>query len=323
MKRTLPEQISANRRASIFLVLVMLLLLAALGTAIVGSYYPRYWVYGTVGSLGLGLIVALVARFSGPGIVLALAHAREANHFEDQVLSNVVEEMAVAAGLPMPKVYVIDDPSPNAFATGPDPEHGIIAVTTGLLRKLDRDELQGVIAHEMSHIRNYDIRFMTTVALIAGLIPLLADLFVRMQWFGGGRRNDRDDNRNDNQLAIIFMVVGLVLSILAPIFTALLEMAVSRQREYLADASAAELTRYPEGLARALHKIASDPDPLESANRATQHMYIVNPLHLNGRSSDLFSTHPATEERIRILMNLAGSGTIGASGRPPRISSRA
>jgi heat shock protein HtpX len=313
MKRTLQEQIQANRRGSIVLVTLLILLLAALGTAIVGTYAPKQWYLGTAGAAALGAIVAMFASGAGPGVVLGLAHAREANQYEDQMLGNVVEEMAIASGLPKPKVYVIDDDSPNAFATGRDPQSGVIAVTTGLLRKLDRDELQGVVAHEMAHIRNYDIKFMTMVALIAGLIPLLADVFLRMQWFGGGRR--RDDDRDSNQLAAIFQIVGLVLSILAPICAALLEMAVSRRREYLADATAAEMTRYPEGLARALKKIAMDPDPLGVANRATQHMYIVNPLRLSGDGSDLFSTHPPTEARIRALMGLAGNRNQSISGQ--------
>ncbi|MGV3615644.1 MAG: M48 family metallopeptidase [Fimbriimonas sp.] len=313
MKRTLQQQIQANRRGSVIMVWLLILILAGLGTAIAGTYAPRQWYIGTAGATLLGGIMAIVARSAGPGIVLGLAHAREATHFEDQMLSNVVEEMAIASGLPKPKIYVIDDDAPNAFATGKDPQSGVIAITTGLLRKLDRDELQGVVAHEMAHIRNYDIRFMTTVALIAGLIPLLADAFLRMQWFGGGRRGS-DDDREGNQLAAVFQIVGLVLAILAPIFAALLEMAVSRKREYLADATAAEMTRYPEGLARALKKIAMDPDPLEVANRATQHMYIVNPLKLSGDGSDLLSTHPPTEARIRALMGLAGNRNGMLSG---------
>lgn len=306
MKRTLQEQIQANRRGSVILVLLLILILAALGTAIVGTYAPRYWYFGTAGAALLGGFMSMIATMAGPGVLLGLAHAREATHAEDRVLDNVVEEMAIASGLPKPKVYVIDDYAPNAFATGRDPQNGVIAITTGLMNKLDRDELQGVIAHEMAHIRNYDIRFMTTVSLIAGLIPLLADAFLRMQWFGGGRHRDNDD-RDSNQLAAVFQIVGFVLAILAPIFSMLLELAVSRKREYLADATAAEMTRYPEGLARALKKIAMDPDPLEVANRATQHMYIVNPLQLQGGGSSLFSTHPATEDRIRALMTLAGN----------------
>ena len=313
MKRTLQQQIEANRRGSMVMVFLLVLVLAGLGTAIVGTYAPKMWYLGTAGAGLLGIIMSFVARAGGPSILLGLAHAREATHAEDQVLSNVVEEMAIASGLPKPKIFVIDDEAPNAFATGKDPQNGMIAVTTGLLRKLDRDELQGVVAHEMAHIRNYDIRFMTTVALIAGLIPMLADMFMRMQWFGGGR--NRDNDRDSNQLAAVFQIVGIVLSILAPIFAVLLEMAVSRKREYLADATAAEMTRYPEGLARALKKIAMDPDPLEVANRATQHMYIVNPLQLAGTGSDLFSTHPPTEERIRALMGIAGNRNGMLSGQ--------
>ena len=305
MKRTLYEQIQANKRASVLYSLLLVLLLAALGTAMVGTYYPRQWYLGTAGAAGLGIFMAFLARFAGSSIILSISGAREATQAEDQMLSNVVEEMAIAGGIPKPKIYVIDDPSPNAFATGPDPDHAIVAITTGLMFKLDRDELQGVMAHELAHIRNYDIRFMTTIAMIAGLIPLLADMFVRMQWFGGGRRRDRD---GDNGLGAIFAIVGIVLAILAPIFAKLLEMAVSRQREYLADASAAEMTRYPEGLARALQKISMDPEPLASANRATQHMYIINPRHLSGDDvANIFSTHPPTQDRIQRLMNMMGS----------------
>jgi heat shock protein HtpX len=314
MKRTLHEQIAANKRASLIYSFFLILLLGGLGTAIVGSYYPRQWYIGTIGSVALGFIMALVARYSGSSIILSISGAREATQAEDRMLNNVVEEMAIAGGIPKPKIYVIEDDAPNAFATGSDPDHAIVAITTGLMNKLDRDELQGVMAHEMAHIRNFDIRFMTTIAMIAGLIPLLADMFVRMQFWGGGRR-DRD---KDSGLAGIFAIVGLVLAILAPIFAKLLEMAVSRQREYLADASAAEMTRYPEGLARALQKIASDPDPLQAANRATQHMYIVNPMHLSGDDmASAFSTHPPTRDRIQRLLNMMGSTTIEGASVPP------
>lgn len=301
MRQTLQEQIAANKRASTIYSIFLVLLLAALGTAIFGAYYPREWYLGTAGSFVLGIILAIVARTAGPGILLATSGAREATAQEDQVLNNVVEEMAIASGLPKPKIYVIDDPAPNAFATGTSPDNAALAITTGLLAKLDRDELQGVMAHELSHIRNYDVRFMTTIAMIAGAIPLLADTFVRMQFWGGGRR--RSSNGGDNNLGAIFMIIGLVLSILAPIFAKLLELAVSRQREYLADASAAEMTRYPEGLARALAKISSDPNPLLHANRATQHMYIVNPkLSGDDGGTSMFSTHPSTRDRIARLM---------------------
>lgn len=303
-RRTLEEQIAANKRASFFYAFLIILLLAALGGAIAGYYAPRSWWLGAAGCGLLGLIMALVARFSGPGIVLSISHAREATAQEDRVLRNVAEEMAIAAGIPMPKVYVIDDSAPNAFATGSDPEHGVVVFTTGIIDKLNRDELQGVMAHELAHIRNYDIRFMTTIALIAGLIPLIADMFRTSLWWGGGRR--RSDDRDSGGHAI-FAILAIALMILAPIFAMMLQLAVSRRREFLADATAAEMTRYPEGLASALLKISHDPDPLEAANRATQHMYIVNPMKAwHEGSNALFSTHPPIEERVRALRGLAG-----------------
>ena len=307
MKRTLHDQIAANKRASVFLGVMLVLLLAALGTSIAGVYAPDVWWAGGALAAGLGLIVALVAWTSGSNILLSISGARPANQIEDQVLDNVCEEMAIAAGIPKPKLYVIEDSAPNAFATGKDPEHGVICFTTGLIEKLDRDELQGVMAHEMSHIRNYDIKFMTVIAITAGLIPLIADMFGRSIWYGGGRRSSRD---NDNSNAI-FVVLAIALSIIAPIFAKLLELAVSRQREYLADSSAAELTRYPEGLASALLKISADPEPLEAANRATQHMYIVNPLRGAENLAAMFSTHPPIEERVRGLWAVLGGDGVG------------
>jgi heat shock protein HtpX len=303
MRKTLPEQIAANKRASYLFAFLLILLLAALGTVIVGATAPRSWYLGTIGATLLGGIVSLIALTKGPDIVLSISHAREANEVEDRMLHNVAEEMSIAGGIPKPRIYIIDDSAPNAFATGNDPRNGVVVFTTGILDKLNRDELQGVMAHEMAHIRNYDIRFMTAIALIAGLIPLLADFFLRMMWWGGGRRS-RD--KDEGGLQAIFMVVGIVLAILAPIFSVLLQLAVSRQREFLADATAAEMTRYPEGLASALQKIAADPEPLEAANRATQHMYIINPLRAQGTTS-IFSTHPSTEDRVRRLLGLMGT----------------
>src|SRR5688572_19531370 len=301
MRRTLQQQISANKRASMVYAFMLVLLLAVLGAAITGSYVPEFWWAGAAGAGGLGLIMAMVATWGGTGIVLSVSHAREATLDEDRTLNNVAEEMAIAAGIPKPKVMVIDDSAPNAFATGRDPKNGVVVFTTGLIEKLDRDELQGVMAHEISHIRNYDIRFMTTIAMIAGLIPLLADGFRRMTWHGGrGKKNDG---------AMIFLIIGIALSILAPVFAKLLEMAVSRKRELLADATAAELTRFPEGLARALEKISHDQEVLEVANRATQHMYICNPIKsFEARASNLFSTHPPLEERLHALRGLMGAG---------------
>ncbi|MCX7800230.1 MAG: M48 family metallopeptidase [Fimbriimonadales bacterium] len=302
MMRTIPEQIAANKRASVFYAALLVLLLTALGAAITGFYDYRQWPIGAAGAALLGVILALVATFSGPSILLGISGAREATKEEDQVLSNVAEEMAIAAGIPKPKVYVIDDTAPNAFATGRDPQHGVVVFTRGILQKLNRDELQAVMAHEVSHIRNYDIRFMTTIALVAGVIPLLADALRHMAWYGGGR--SRSSSRNDSGQAI-FMLLALVLAVLAPIFSLLLQLAVSRKRELLADASAVDLTRNPDALATALERIAHDPEPLEAANRATQHMYIVNPMKAwDDDFSSIFSTHPPLSERLRQLRQL-------------------
>ena len=285
------------------LVCCMVLLITLLGACIVGFWHARYWYYGAVGAFILALISAAVSRAWGSKIVLGISGGREATPQEDQVLRNVVEEMAIASGLPMPKVYVIDDPAPNAFATGHTPQTGVVCITTGLLSKLNRDELQGVMAHELSHIRNYDIQYMTTVATMAGLISLLADVLqgqLRWGFWTGGR--SRNNNDNDSPLGLVFLILSIVLALVAPLTGWMLELAVSRKREFLADASAAEMTRYPEGLASALRKIAGDSDMLRSANRATQSMYIVNPLELVKEHQDLMSTHPTVEARIRALI---------------------
>jgi heat shock protein HtpX len=275
------------------------------------GYVIGYILTGDVGgalvavaiALGLSVLSAIGSYFGGDQVVLKSSQARELSRRQFPELFDVVEEMATAAGVPMPRVFLIDDPSPNAFATGRDPEHSSIAITSGLLRKVDREELQGVIGHEMSHVCNYDIRFSLLVGVLVGGISLLAQFFLRWTfWFGGGGR--RDDRDNGGLIGLIFLLVGLVLSILTPIFTTLVQLAVSRQREYLADASSVELTRNPYGLERALAKIASDPEPLSVANGATQHMYIVNPLKKAGGTSALFSTHPPIVDRINRLRQL-------------------
>jgi heat shock protein HtpX len=226
---------------------------------------------------------------------------------------NVVQELAIAASVPMPKVYLIDDTAPNAFATGRDPAHASVAITTGLLEKLDREELQGVIGHELSHVRNFDIRFSLLVGVLVGSVALLADFFLRATFWGGvgGRRSSSSD-RGGGLQAIMF-VVAIVLAILAPIAARLVQMAVSRQREYLADASSVELTRNPRGLERALAVIASDKEVLEVANRATQHLYFTNPIKkFEDRRSGLFSTHPPIVERINRLRQLSGEAPLDA-----------
>jgi heat shock protein HtpX len=308
---------SANRRSSFLLVLVVIAFLGLFGFAIgyaigYANGDPIVWAIGAVAiAVAFGVLSALGSYYGGDQLVLASSHAQEVQPEQAPQLYNVIGEMATAAGVPMPKVYIIDDPSPNAFATGRDPQHSSIAVTSGLLQKMNREELQGVIGHEMSHVRNYDIRFTLIVGVLVGSIALLAQLFLRYTfWFGGGRRSNNDNNSGGGGLAILFLVIGVVMAILAPIFTALVQMAVSRQREYLADASSVELTRNPHGLESALAKLASDNEPLHSANGATQHLYIVNPLKKLGGGSALFSTHPPIVDRINRLRQLTGDAPM-------------
>jgi heat shock protein HtpX len=309
---TFRDRIAANKRNSLFLIAVFLAFVTVFG------YIIGYaWVGNPTGALfGLGLAFAagtisgLATYYGGDRMVLAASHAREITHDDAPQLFNVVEEMAVAGGLPMPKVYIIDDSAPNAFATGRDPEHASVAVTSGLLEKLDRDELQGVIAHEMSHVGNFDIRYAMLVGILVGTTVLISDFFLRGLWFGGGRRRE-----GGGQLQLIMIVIAIALAILAPLFARLLQLSISRQREYLADATAVNLTRNPKALADALQKISDDPEVLEAANRATAHLYIVNPIKkFEKRAKGLFSTHPPIEERIRILRSMETGGVPEAAG---------
>lgn len=236
-------------------------------------------------------------------IVLSVNKARPATEEEDAKLIDILDGLMVSSGMQYrPKLYVVDDPQPNAFATGRNPQNAVICVTTGLLDKLDYYELEGVVAHELSHIKNYDIRLSAVVTVMVGFIVMLADFVSRMLFWGGGRSND-NDNKGGN---LILMIIGLVCLILAPIFGELMKLALSRRREYLADASAVELTRNPDGLISALEKISSDPEQLKTANKATANMYIVNPFRSNKKKkqSSLWSTHPATEDRIEAIRNL-------------------
>jgi heat shock protein HtpX len=305
------EQIARNKRDSVLLVMVIVAVLLTLGFAI-GTAYSRTYL-GGVGLLGVFGIVAivwsLIGYYSGASIVLAASQARRVSREQAPVLWDVVEEMSIAAGIPMPAVYVIADAAPNAFATGRDPKHASVAVTAGLLQMMSRDELQGVIAHEMSHVRNFDIRFATLVGVLVGMIALIADFFLRSTFFGGfggGRRGNNDSGG----AGAIFFLIAILLAILAPFFAWMVQLAVSRHREYLADASGVELTRNPLGLAHALQKIAADPRPLQVATRATAHLYIANPL--KGRktreSAGLFDTHPPIQKRIDILLAMAHAG---------------
>jgi len=307
---------ASNKRNSLAMALVVVVVLALFGYLIgyvVGAGSGNEVAFG-VGALmiaiAIGIAGGLGSYYSGDKLVLSSSHAQAVSAAQAPMLYDVVGEMAIAAGIPMPKVYIIDDPSPNAFATGRDPAHASIAVTSGLLSRLNREELQGVLGHEMSHIRNYDIRFTLIVGVMVGSIALLAQIFLRYTfWFGGGRRN----NSSGGGLGVILLVVGLVMAVLAPIFAMLVQMAVSRQREYLADASSVELTRNPVGLENALAKISLDPTPLKVANGATQHLYIVNPLKKLGGGASLFATHPPIADRINRLRALSNQSPLDAT----------
>ena len=319
MAETFYSQISANKRNSFLLTLVIVVLFALLGFSI------GYAIGGEVTSAIIVMVIALVVGgllsvgsfFSGDSLVLAASSAHEVDAQAAPQLLNVVQELALAANVPLPKVYIIDDTAPNAFATGRDPQHASVAITTGLLEKLDREELQGVFGHELSHVRNYDIRFALLVGVLVGSIALLADFFLRFTFWGGGRRSSNREGGSNGLQAIMF-VVAIVLAILAPIASRLVQLAVNRQREYLADASSVALTRNPHGLEQALAKISADQEVLEVANRATQHMYITNPFKkFEERSKGLFSTHPATLDRINRLRELTGEQPLDAAEAAP------
>ena len=308
---TFRERIAVNRRNSLLLIAAFIAFVAVFGYVIGYAWIgdPTGAIFGLVLAFVVGTVSGLITYYGGGRMVLAASRAREISHDDAPVLFNVVEEMAIAAGLPMPKVYIIDDSAPNAFATGRDPEHAVVAVTSGLLEKLDRDELQGVIAHEMSHVGNFDIRYAMLVGVLVGTTVLISDFFLRGLWFGGGRR------QGGGQAQIIMLVVAILLAILAPLFARLIQLSISRQREYLADATAVRLTRNPKGLADALQKISGDREVLEAANRATAHLYIANPIKkFEKRSKGLFSTHPPMEQRIEILRQMETGGIVDTVG---------
>jgi len=299
VRRDFAAEIAANKIHSVVLMIACFGLLVGVCWAF--GYLYKFPQIGALlgGVIGFGVIIW--AFKSGDKAVLNVSSALPANHTRDRQLINLVEEMAIAAGQPTPSVYIMNSPVPNAFATGRDPNHAAIAVTTGLMERLNREELQGVIAHEMSHIRNFDIRYMMLVAAIVGSVLMISDVTGRGRWHGIGRR-DRGGG-GGSPLAIL----AVVLIILAPVFATLLQMAVSRKREFLADASAVELTRNPNGLASALEKIDGyeTPEGLTGASKATQHLYIANPFRkFKMRSSALLSTHPPMEARIKVLRSM-------------------
>jgi len=320
--------ISRNKRNTVMLCIlvtaVLCLMAAAIGLVVVGfrtgepgefdqAPPPPPLSYTLSISIGTALVVAVImiifSYYGGAGAILAVSRAREIRKSDDPQLFNVIEEMTIAANMPMPRIFVINDTAMNAFATGRDPQHAAVAITRGLRDRLTRDELQAVMAHEMSHVRNFDIRLALFVAVLVGLVVLMADFFLRYLWWGGGSRRSRGKGGGAGQLVI--MLVAILLAILAPLFAKLIQLAVSRQREYLADATAAEMTRQPEALASALAKLEADTEVLEVANRGTAHLYIVNPFKPHERrfkASKLFRTHPEIADRISRLMSIGRGG---------------
>src|SRR3989338_1715244 len=298
MAKSLFQEVRANKVKSVVIMLFFLVMISCLGV-LAGAIYGDIY-FCAILAIIISFIYLLIGYYSGDSMILSMSGAKEATKKEYPHLVNTVEGLAIAAGVPTPKAYVINDSARNAFATGRDPKHSSVTVTTGLLEVLNREELEGVIAHEMSHVKNYDIRFMLVCVIFVGIITLLSDFILRSFLWGGRGRSDRKDAGN---LTLIFIVVGIVLAILAPLIGQLIHLAVSRRREFLADANGAVLTRYPQGLANALKKIAKDPDPLvDNANRATAHLFISTPFRKRKSFvTNLFSTHPPIEERIRRL----------------------
>jgi heat shock protein HtpX len=310
MRATFYDLINRNKWKTFLFIVVFSLILAAVGYLLASVFR---WGTGSYVLFGLFIIFYnLVLYFNSDKIALLVSGARPADPHEFQRLHNVVEEVAIAGGIPKPRVYVIDDPAPNAFATGRNPKHATLAATTGLLSLMNRDELQGVIAHEISHIRNYDILLMTIVGIIGGLIILFRDVFLRWMWFAPRRRNDREGG---GPAQLVLLLVGIALAIIAPILVVLIRAAISREREYLADASGAYLLRYPGGLAGALEKLGAYSGKLRTANGATAHLFIANPFGKDRGAvrSNLLATHPPIELRVRRLRSLE----IPADGGKP------
>ena len=292
---TLYTQKDKNIRLSFLYITGFLIFVIGVGYVFAGAMQSSMILYIAV---AFSVVTSVISYWSSDKIVLSMSGAKLVNFEDNKELYRIVENLAITAGLPTPKIYTIDDTAMNAFATGRDPEHGVICFTTGLLSRLEKSEIEAVAAHELSHIGNRDTLIATLVVILVGLVALLADWFRHWAFFGGSR-----DNENKGQLQIIMIVIALVLSILAPIAATLMQLAISRKREFLADASGALLTRYPEGLASALEKISGDREPLEAANRATASLYIANPFK-GKKVSSFFMTHPPMEERIAALRGM-------------------
>lgn len=295
--RTMEEQIAANKRDSIILVGIVSAALVILFYLFAQVYDPSLVFLFIIIAVILSTLGTIASYWYSDKIVLSITKTREPTPLENAHLSNVVEGLAIAAGIPAPRFVIINDEvNLNAFATGRDPEHAVLAVTSALLKTMNREELEGVVAHEMSHIKNYDIRFASMVAVLVGIVVIASQIFLRSMWFSGGGNRDRRDGN------VIYLVIGIILAILAPIFTQLIQLAVSRQREYLADSSGAYLTRNPMGLASALEKI-KDNNVNTKVNGAVSHLYFTNPLLFKNANS-LFATHPPIDERIKRLKEM-------------------
>ena len=300
---TVYNQISENKIKTFFIMFVFILIFSSF-FFLLGKYFDSPWGYFFLGFF-ISILSSIGSYFYGDKLVLMTTGAIKADKKRYFNFYTVAENLSIASGLPMPALYVIVDPSPNAFATGRDPHHGVICATTGLLTKLNRTELEGVLAHEYGHIKNYDIRLMSVVSVLVGSIALLADWFLRIGFRGRGRSNDNDNG----QIGAIFLILGIIFAILSPIIAQLIQLAISRRREFTADATSVAITRQPNGLISALKKIAADTEPLEAANKATAHLYIENPFKNKTKSavgifSNLFNTHPPVEERIAALTKM-------------------
>lgn len=286
------EEVNSNKWKTWLLMLLFSVFVGAVTYVFALAYG---WGLGVVGfALIITGIINFLSYYFSSDLAIVTSGAHEVTKKDEPDLFRSVENMTIASGLPMPKVYVIEDQAPNAFATGRNPNHSAVVFTRGLLEQLNQLELEGVVAHELSHVKNYDTRLMSIVVVLVGTLVLLADIFMRMTWFSGGSREERQGGN-------IFFLIGIIFAILSPILATLLKLAISRRREYLADASGALLTRYPEGLADALLKIDNDPHQLSNASNATAHMYIENPFKKEGFVSNLFSTHPPVADRVKAL----------------------
>ena len=291
------SQIDSNKRKTVILMAIFIAFITFLG-----------WVFAKIEGYGydaiavaavISIIMALVSYYTGDKVALLTAGAKEIQKQDNPYVYRMIENLCITAGLPTPRIYIINDPAPNAFATGRDPKHASIALTAGIIQSLENEELEGVIAHELSHVKNYDIRLMTIVIILVGLVALLSNWFVRVRFW---KRDDRDSG----SIGVILMIIGLILMILSPIIAQIIQLAISRKREFLADASGALLTRYPEGLASALEKISQYKQPMIHANNATAHLYISSPFGSTKKfMSNLFSTHPPIEERVKALRQMA------------------